>query len=49
MWMTGNWLFVISMACVKSTPRYSLTMFPIFVFFALVSKNRFWSALVIVW
>ena len=44
MWMTGN-----SVTLVGSMPRYSLTMFPIFMLFALVSKNRFWSALITVW
>ena len=47
--MTGNCLLVTSVTFVESMPRYSLTMFPIFVLFALVSKKRFWSALITVW
>jgi hypothetical protein len=42
-------VLVTSVTFVESMPRYSLTMFPIFMLFALVSKNRFWSALVTVW
>jgi len=49
MWMTGSWLLVTSVTFFESMPRYSLTMFPIFMLFALVSKTRFWSALITVW
>jgi Mannosyltransferase (PIG-V) len=49
MWITGNWLLVTSVTFVESMPRYSLTMFPIFMLFALVAKNRLWSAVITVW
>jgi hypothetical protein len=49
MWITGNWLLTTSVTFVESMPRYSLTMFPIFVLFALVAKNRFWNAVITVW
>jgi hypothetical protein len=47
--LSGNWLLVTSVTFVEGMPRYSLTMFPIFMLFALTSKNRFWSALIMVW
>jgi hypothetical protein len=49
MWITGNWVLTTSVTFVESMPRYSLTMFPIFVLFALVAKNRFWNAVITVW
>ena len=30
-------------------PRYTLTMFPIFILFALLGKNRFWAGVLTVW
>ena len=38
MWMTGDWLLVTSATFVESMPRYSLTMFPIFMLFAVFQK-----------
>ena len=38
MWMTGDWLLVTSVTFVESMPRYSLTMFPIFMLFAVFQK-----------
>jgi hypothetical protein len=49
MWMTGNWLLVTSVSFLESTPRYALTLFPIFIFFAFLAKNRFWNAVITVW
>jgi Mannosyltransferase (PIG-V) len=48
-WITGNWLLITSVTFVVSTPRYSLTMFPIFMLLALLSKNRFWFGIITVW
>jgi mannosyltransferase PIG-V len=48
-WLTGNWLLCTSVTFVESMPRYSLTMFPIFMLFALLTKNRFWNAVITVW
>jgi len=33
----------------QSMPRYTLTMFPIFILFALLGRNRFWYAVITVW
>lgn len=49
-WMTLNWLLVISTSFVISTPRYTLLMFPIFILFARASSKRFiWFACISVW
>ena len=49
MWMTGNWILLASVTFIESMPRYALTMFPIFFFFALIGKNRFWNAVITIW
>ena len=49
MWMTGNWLLFTSVTFIASMPRYTLTLFPIFILFGLVAKNRFWNAVITVW
>jgi hypothetical protein len=48
-WITGNWLLFASVTFLQSTPRYTLTLFPIFMLFALLAANRFWNALITVW
>ena len=48
-WMTGNWLLFVSVSFVLSVPRYTLTMFPIFILFALLAANRVWFAVLTVW
>lgn len=49
MWMTGNWLLFASVTFLQSMPRYTLTMFPLFVLFGLLAANRFWNFVLIVW
>jgi hypothetical protein len=39
-WMTLNWLLINSTTYVVSVPRYCLTLFPIFILFALVAAKR---------
>lgn len=39
-WMTLNWLLINSTTYVVSVPRYCLTLFPIFILFALVAVKR---------
>jgi hypothetical protein len=48
-WITVNWALVTSVNFVQSVPRYSLTMFPIFILFALAGGDRFWNAALTVW
>lgn len=49
MWMTGSWLLFTSVTFLQSVPRYTLTMFPIFILFALLGKNRFWNGVLTMW
>ncbi|CAN5717167.1 hypothetical protein BH20ACI4_BH20ACI4_15200 [soil metagenome] len=52
-WMVVNWLLFISTSFILSVPRYTLTMFPIFILMALVARQdwrlnvlfTFWSIL----
>jgi len=48
-WMTGNWLIFVSVSFVLSVPRYTLTMFPIFILFAMLAAKRIWLALITLW
>jgi hypothetical protein len=48
-WMTGNWLLFVSVSFVLSVPRYTLTMFPIYILFALLATRRVWLAAITVW
>jgi hypothetical protein len=38
--MAGNWLLFVSTSFVVSVPRYSLTLFPLFVSIALATGRR---------
>ena len=49
MWMTASWLLFASVTFIESAPRYTLTLFPIFILFALWGANRFWNAVITVW
>jgi Mannosyltransferase (PIG-V) len=48
-WITGNWLLCNCATFIESAPRYALSMFPIFVLFALLAANRFWNMVITVW
>lgn len=48
-WMTGNWLLFVSVSFVLSVPRYTLTMFPIYILFSLLASRRVWMAVITVW
>jgi Gpi18-like mannosyltransferase len=45
-WMTGNWLLFVSTSFVLSVPRYALTMFPLFAWFAQLAERR-WLGIVL--
>lgn len=45
-WMAGNLLLFVSTSFVMSTPRYVLTMFPIYVSLAVLSRRRLALALI---
>ena len=39
-WMTGNLLLFASTSYILSTPRYALTLFPIFMLLAKLGRNQ---------
>jgi len=45
-WMTGNWLLFVSTSFVMSTPRYALTLFPLYVSLAVASRRTWVLAVV---
>jgi hypothetical protein len=49
MWMTASLALFISVNFLQSIPRYTLTMFPIFILFALLGRNPFWAGVITVW
>jgi Gpi18-like mannosyltransferase len=48
-WITCNWLLFVSVTFVLSVPRYTLTMFPIYILFSLLASRRVWLAIISVW
>lgn len=48
-WMTVNWLLFTSVTFVLSVPRYTITMFPIFILFAMLAARRVWMAAISFW
>jgi hypothetical protein len=48
-WITGNLILSSSVNFLQSVPRYTLTMFPIFILFALLGGNRFWAGVLTAW
>jgi Mannosyltransferase (PIG-V) len=48
-WITGNWILLASVTFIESMPRYALTLFPIFIFFGILGKSRFWFAVITFW
>jgi Gpi18-like mannosyltransferase len=48
-WMTGNWLLFVSVSFVLSVPRYTLTMFPIYILFSMLAARRVWLAVITFW
>lgn len=45
-WMIASWLLFVSTSFILSVPRYTLTMFPLFILIALVAKNRIRYAII---
>ena len=45
-WMVANWLMFVSTSFVLSVPRYTLTLFPLFILMAMVARRR-WSLYVL--
>lgn len=49
MWMAGNWLLFTSTSFIMSVPRYTLTLFPIYILFAHAAQDRRWFAVITTW
>lgn len=47
-WMIASWLLFVSTSFILSVPRYTLTMFPLFILIALAAKRRIPFALITV-
>jgi len=48
-WMAGNWLLFTGTSFIMSVPRYVLILFPMFILFARLSRDRRWFAVLTVW
>lgn len=48
-WIALDWLLVTSVGFVISVPRFTLSMFPIFILFAKLAERRFWFGVITVW
>ncbi len=49
-WMTLNWVLFTSTSFILSVPRYTLTLFPMFIAFAFLSeKNYSFKILITIW
>jgi hypothetical protein len=48
-WITVSWFGFAGLAFIQSAPRYCLVPFPIFILFALWSRNRVCYAAITVW
>ncbi len=49
LWMTGNWLIFTSTSFVNSVPRYTLTLFPIYILFAQAAQKPLMKSAITVW
>ncbi|HEX8068573.1 MAG TPA: hypothetical protein VF546_01390 [Pyrinomonadaceae bacterium] len=48
-WMALNWLLFTSTSFMLSVPRYTLTLFPVFILFARLSRRPFWYEALTIW
>jgi hypothetical protein len=49
-WMIANWLLFVSTSIIESVPRYTLTLFPLFILMAIAALRNWWlNLLFIVW
>jgi hypothetical protein len=48
-WMALNWLLFTGNTFTVSVPRYTLTLFPIYILFARLSRRPFWYEIITVW
>jgi hypothetical protein len=48
-WMVANWLLIACLSWDLSAPRYLLGMFPMFIMFARLGRNRQFDAIITFW
>ncbi len=48
-WMTLNWLLFTSAGFLMCIARYTLVMFPIYIFFAQLGRRPVWFATLTTW
>lgn len=48
-WIATNWLLFISQTWILSVPRYTLTLFPMFILFAIAAKKQFADLFITTW
>lgn len=41
-WMAANWLLFVSTSFVLSVPRYTITLFPLFILMARTARSHWW-------
>jgi hypothetical protein len=41
--MILNWLLFVSTSFIQSVPRYTLTLFPLFILMALAAARNWWA------
>ncbi|CAN5343797.1 hypothetical protein BH20ACI1_BH20ACI1_03690 [soil metagenome] len=42
-WMVGNWLLFVSTSFIQSVPRYTLSLFPIFILAGFLAVRNWWA------
>jgi hypothetical protein len=42
-WVGGNWLLFVSTSFVLSVPRYTLSLFPLFILMGLAAVRNWWA------
>jgi hypothetical protein len=48
-WMLLNWFLFTGTTFMVSVPRYTLTLFPIYILFARLSRRPFWNEVITAW
>ena len=48
-WIAGNWLLFTSVGFILGVPRYTLTLFPLFILSASLAERPLWNQIMTVW
>ncbi len=49
LWMVLNWIIFVGQSFVYCVPRFALTLFPLFLLFGRLSRERLWAATLTLW